>query len=238
MVRWVRPAGVWWWVAQVALLAAVAALTGALAAGSLLDLDVAVRNWIWDHRPPAVFNVATVLNYLGQGGWVLLPLATLLAAALARRTRSVRPLLPVAGAFLVTGLTIGPMKLLLDRGFPGNDKLAHPERLFSDPIRGLAYPSGHAANAVVWYGVIALLVAGLFRAAGRELPAEAGWLIRVVPPLVVVCTTTLLTHHWLTDAVAGVLLGVFLDGLLRRVDWDAVPLPARLGPWRGSANLS
>lgn len=225
--RPVHPAG--WW-PDAALLTALIGLTLALAGGWLLGLDIAVRDWVDTHRPDAGYWIARVLNFLGQGGWVLMPLAGGLAVAVALRARSVRPLLVPVAAFLVTTLTIGPMKLLLDRGFPHNWDLTHPEELFSDPDGGMAYPSGHVANAIVWYGVIALLLAALLRNLGRAgLPAGAYRAIRVAPPAVVFCTTTYLGHHWLTDSIAGLLLGLLLDRLLARVPWDDVPLPGLLG---------
>jgi membrane-associated phospholipid phosphatase len=165
--------------------------------------------------------IARALNYLGQGGLVLVPVSAALAAGVAWRVRSVRPFLIVAAAFLLTGFTIGPMKFWLDRGYPHNETLAHAEELFSDPVGGTAYPSGHVANAVIWYGVIALLVRSVLVAYGRPEPARAvDRLIRWLPPVVVFCATTYLGFHWLTDSIAGLLLGLLLDRLLARAPWD------------------
>ncbi|MEV0393133.1 phosphatase PAP2 family protein [Polymorphospora rubra] len=222
--RPVRPAG--WWLDGV-LLVATAALTLALANGVFLDADIAVRDWVDSHRPDVAAITAEVFNKLGQGGQVLMPVAGLLAAALAWRARSVRPVLVFAGGFLITFATIGPMKLLLHRGYPHNDLIPHPERLFSDPAEGLAYPSGHVANAIVWYGVITLLLAGLLRHLGRPDISPAVYrTIRVAPPAIVFCTTTYLGFHWITDSIAGFLLGLLLSRLLSRVPWDDLPLPA------------
>lgn len=235
-LRPVRPAG--WW-PDLALLAAFVALTVTLAGGGLLGLDIAVRDWVDTNRPDPAYWVARVLNFLGQGGWVLMPLAGGLAVAVALRTRSARPFLVVAAAFLLTYLTIGPAKLLLDRGYPHNWDLAHPEELFSDPAGGTAYPSGHVANAIVWYGVIAVLLAALLRALGRPpLSPSLSAAIRLVPPAVVFCTTTYLGYHWLTDSVAGLLLGLSLDRLLARVPWDDVPLPGLPGGLDRPADLT
>ena len=44
------------------------------------------------------------------------------------------------------------------------------------------------------------------------------WL-RIAPPVIVFCTTVYLNFHWLTDSIAGLLLGVLLARLLVRVPW-------------------
>jgi membrane-associated phospholipid phosphatase len=227
-LRAVRPAG-WWF--DGLLLVGLAAITLALANDQLLGVDLAIRHWSEGHRPDVAYWISRVLNYLGQGGWLLTPLAAILAIALAVRTRSIRPLLVVVGAFVLTYVTIGPFKMWTDRAAPSSS--LPPEesvRIFNvlpPQEYDLSYPSGHVANAIVWYGVIALLLVALLRALGR--PALSPGLvraIRILPAAIVFCTTTYLSFHWLTDSVAGLLLGVFLDRLLARVPWDDVPLPA------------
>jgi membrane-associated phospholipid phosphatase len=201
------------WLVDVALLALFAALTAALAAGTdvFLDADRWVRDWVDGHRPPAANAVARGLNYFGQGGPLLIA-AGLAAIWLARRERSVRPLLPVIGAYLALYLLVGPVKVLTDRVAPH-----HPSGAAEFNTCGLSYPSGHVANTIVWYGVLTLLLAGV-------LPAAARCALRTGPPLVVGVVTTYLGYHWLTDTVAGLFAGLLLDRLLRRADWNAVPL--------------
>lgn len=226
-LRRVHPSG--WWFDGLLLVAAVA-LTVALANGVLLDLDLAVRDWAEPYRDQPVYQVARVFNYLGQGGWLLMPVAGALAVAVSLRARSVRPLLVVAAAFLLNYLTVGPIKLALHRAYPRTFALAHPEQLFGDPVEGLpypmAYPSGHVVNTIVWYWAIALLLAALLRTADRNLPPRLHLALRAGPPAIVLVTTVFLNHHWLTDSVAGLLVGVLLERLLARVPWDDVPLPA------------
>lgn len=231
--RAVRPAG--WWL-DALLLATFVVLTVALARGLLLGLDLAVRDWADTHGPGAAYRMIRALNFLGQGGWLLMPLAGALAVAVALRARSVRPLLVVAATFVLTYLTIGPLKLWTDRAAPRST--LPPEesvRLFNTLPAGeydLSYPSGHVANAIIWYGTIALLLSAL--AAGRLSPAVAR-AIRVGPPAILLFSTTYLNFHWLTDGLAAVLVGLFLDRLLARIPWDDVPLPRRLGEWSGPA---
>jgi membrane-associated phospholipid phosphatase len=199
------------WLVDVLLLVLLAALTAALAAGALLDLDIAVRDWVDAHRPQPWYVAARALNYLGQGG-ALVVVALLAAAWLARRAHSVRPLLPVVAAYAGIYLLIGPVKVLTDRVAPHHESGAAD--LFTG---GMSYPSGHAANTIVWYGVLTLLLA-------EALPSGVRVALRTAPALIVAVATTYLGFHWLTDTIAGILIGLLLDRLLRRIDWNAVPL--------------
>ncbi|MBX7264965.1 phosphatase PAP2 family protein [Micromonospora sp. Llam7] len=232
----VRPAG-WWFDAL--LLAALAGLTAALAAGWFFGLDRAVADWADAHRPTAARWIAIVLNYLGQGTPLTL-IAAGLGVLLAVRLRSVRPLFVPVAAFVLTYLTIGPLKVWTARPAPSasvKEPFLPPEQtlpLFQDdlPVRfAQSYPSGHVANAIVWYGVLALLLVPLLASLGRAVPDRLVLVVRIVPPAVVLCTTTYLGWHWLTDSVAGLLLGLLLDRLLHRAPWDALPLPGRLRQW-------
>ncbi|GAA0377993.1 hypothetical protein GCM10009541_20600 [Micromonospora gifhornensis] len=232
----VRPAG-WWFDAL--LLAALVGLTVALAAGWFFGIDRSVADWADAHRPTAARWVAIILNYLGQGTPLTL-IAAGLSVLLAIRLRSVRPLFVPVAAFVLTLFTIGPLKVWTARPAPSasiKEPFLPPEQtlpLFQEdlPVRfAQSYPSGHVANAIVWYGVIALLLAPLLATLGRRLPRRVVLEIRIVPPAVVLCTTTYLGWHWLSDSVAGLMLGLLLDRILHRVPWDELPLPARLRSW-------
>jgi membrane-associated phospholipid phosphatase len=211
----VRPAG--WW-PDVLLLAGFVALTVALARGALLGWDLAVRSFVDGHRPAVLYWPAWVGNYLGQGGW-LTGGCGLLALYLAWRRRSLWPLGLVVAAFILTFGTLTPLKDWAERAAPHTFELAHPERFGSG---GVSYPSGHLVNAIVWYGVLALLLT-------PWLPERARLALRVVPPAVLCLTTVYLGYHWLTDTVAGLLLGLLLDRLLHRVPWRVAPA-ARSAP--------
>jgi membrane-associated phospholipid phosphatase len=227
------PPGGWW--LDLALLGGFVALTAALARGHLLGLDLRVADWVMDAPPRPVYRTARVLNYLGQGGQVLMPLGLILTGLLVRRSRSVRAALPFAAAFVLTYVTIGPLKIWADRAAP---RFRGPDRaiMFNPAASGteaMSYPSGHLGNSLVWYAVLALLLVALL---GRPLRGREFVALRVAPVAVVFGTTVYTGFHWLTDSIAGVLLGLVLARLIERVRWDALPLP-RLGGWERPAGL-
>ena len=209
-----RPLGGWW--LDLVLVAAFAGLTALLAGGHLLALDQWVADWAFAHQPAPIYWTARVFNYLGQGGQVLMPVALILTGVLAYRSRSWRAVLPFAAAFVLTYITIGPLKIWAGRAAPafdGPDKavMFNP---YATGAKAMSYPSGHMGNAFVWYAVIALLLAAVL---GRELTRRESFAVRVLPVAILFCTTIYTGFHWLTDSVAGVLLGLFLARLIERM---------------------
>jgi membrane-associated phospholipid phosphatase len=191
----------------VSLAAGFAVLTALLAAGWLLDLDVAVRDWCDTHRPEALYWTARGLNFLGNG--TPMAIVTLgLALLVARRVRSPRPLLVPIVTFGLTTVVVYALKWWLDRAAP-RSPLPNAVELFSG---GESYPSGHLVVAIVWYGAIARLLDRLV-----VLPDGLRNAIRVAPPVIVLGTTTYVSFHWLTDGLAAILLGLLLDRLLNRL---------------------
>ncbi|MEJ3743041.1 phosphatase PAP2 family protein [Actinomycetes bacterium KLBMP 9797] len=209
----ISPAG--WWL-DGALVAGFAALTAALAAGWFLGFDSAVSDWVRSHQPDPVYWLARGLNFLGNGGPLTL-LCLGIAILLGIRRRSIWPVAPVVAAFLATGFAIMPLKLWTDRAAPRAEVADRVELFNTVPpdIPTMSYPSGHMVNVLVWYGVLALLLAPWLGRTARR------WL-RIAPPVIVFCTTVYLDFHWVTDSVAGLLLGVLLDRLLARVPWKDI----------------
>ncbi len=147
-----------------------------------------------------------------------------------------RAVFPFIAAFVLTYVTIGPLKIWADRAAPtfdGPDKavMFNP---YASGVKAMSYPSGHLGNSLVWYAVLALLIAALLR---RPLRTGETVAFRIVPVVIVFCTTIYTGFHWLTDSVAGVLIGLVLARLIERIPWDAVPLP-RLRGWERPASLS
>lgn len=214
-------------------LAGFALLTAALAAGcGLIDLDLAAREWSEAHRPAAAETVARALNRLGQGG-VLLGicggLAGLLVLVRWLRERAGwwpagQPLLYLLVAAGLVYLTVAGIKHATERGAPSSPLPPEQTVRLLGPLPpgeyATGYPSGHAVNTIVWYGVLVLLVSALLRAYGRAgLPPAMTRVARVAPPVVVVVVQTYLSFHWLTDSLAGLALGLAIDRTLCLLRW-------------------
>ncbi|BEL11056.1 phosphatase PAP2 family protein [Actinoplanes sichuanensis] len=211
-----------WWPDLLAV-AAFVALTLALARGHLLALDEWVADWSFAHQPWVPYWTARVLNYLGQGAQVLMPVAVILTFLWWRRIQSIRAVLPFVAAFVLTFFTIGPAKVFFDRAAP-KFKLDNRAVLFNPDASGtlsVSYPSGHVANALVWYAVIAVLLAGVLQ---RALTRRETILVRVLPVAIVFITTVYTGFHWLTDSIAALFLGLVLARLIDRTPWDRIPL--------------
>lgn len=215
--------------------AAFGLLTAALAAGGpLIDLDLAVHEWADQHRPAAADSVARVLNRLGQGG-ALFGIGAGLAGLLglvrlwrgAGWWRAGQPILYVLVAAAVVYLSVASVKRATERGAPSSPLPAEQTVPLLGPLPpgeyAAGYPSGHAVNTIVWYGVLVLLVNALLDTyrRGTALPPAVAWTVRLAPPVVVVAAQTYLSFHWLTDSLAGLALGLAIDralSLLRRLE--------------------
>ena len=208
----VRPSG-WWF--DLLMVAIFVAITIALLNRQLLDLDKATLAWSDNHRDALTWWTGYALSCLGQGG--PLTYGTLaISLVLGWRRRSIRPVLVPVAAFLLTYLGIGPFKVLTNRAVPHHG----PAEMFGldhGPF-SMAYPSGHTANAVVWYSALMLLI-------GPYLPRWFYWAVRIGAPTTVAVTMVYIDYHWLTDVLAAIPLGVVLSRMLYRIPFETMSLP-------------
>jgi membrane-associated phospholipid phosphatase len=157
----------------------------------VLDAAVALRTPSRD----ALVNGFTSLG--GILGMTVLALVLTLALALTRRSWTPVLLMAVAAAGSVLLTVAG--KDLVGRARPPADLAVPP--LETSP----AFPSGHTLNATVLIGMLAYLaLLGTARAWVR-------WVVVVAAVLFVLAmglSRVYLGHHWLTDVVAGWLLGL------------------------------
>ena len=141
-----------------------------------------------------------ILRRLDDLGLRGLTAAVLLIAAsfIAFKFKTWRPLNLAMVSLLSLNLVVGTFKLFLGRTKPRDGfDLLH--------AGGMSYPSGHASNAVLSWGILAYLIyryAKVDRYQGRL--ASAG----VVLISLTVCTVSLIRHtHWFSDLLGGLFIG-------------------------------
>jgi membrane-associated phospholipid phosphatase len=166
---------------------AVVAQRGLLTGIQRLD-DAWLRLMISGRAPPFT-DIAKGFNLIGLV-YVTLPVRIAVAGLLAVRRRWWR-LAAFTTAVVLSELLIGLLKGVYDRARPPGSLVA---------ISGGSFPSGHAiaASVTVAAAVITLV------SAGRRLPwGVAAALFSILMGL----SRAYLGAHWLSDAVAGILLG-------------------------------
>lgn len=167
------------------LLGAVLVPTGPLA------IDSHWSELMQDVQAAFLTHVALVFNALGRGLWRALTLAAIGLVLL--RARRWPALVAFAVVEAMTPLAGNVIKTLVDRPRPPGQMLeAH----------GSSFPSGHAAYA----GATALALVLLFTEPGRKRPR---WFIAAAAVMAgMAWSRTYLQVHWLSDALAGTVLGV------------------------------
>lgn len=182
-------------ITMLVLVAATAAVFLLVALPSTRDdvqrLDNAFLKNMIALRIGPVTAVAKGLNVLGSVV-VTLPVRILAALYLAGRKRWWH-LAAFVSAVVVSEALIEPLKSLYDRGRPPHPLVA---------TSGASFPSGHAVAASVT--VVALVIA--FFPTGRQ---RAVWgVAAAIFAFAMGLSRAYLAAHWLSDAVAGTLLGV------------------------------
>jgi membrane-associated phospholipid phosphatase len=155
-----------------------------------LGLDRSWSEAMHDLETPQLTDLALVFNWLGRGVGRALAL-TLVGLLLLRRRRWLA-LVAFAVAESVAPLLSALLKVLVDRTRP-TDGLVHPV--------GASFPSGHATYA----GVTCLALVLLFTT--PDTRRRWWWALTGLGVLGMAWSRTYLQVHWLTDVIAGALLG-------------------------------
>jgi undecaprenyl-diphosphatase len=171
-------------------LIAVVVLVGLLIPTRPLGID---QNWselMHDSEAAFFHQLALVFNYLGRGLGRALSLAAIgVALLVARRWRA---LLAFASTEALTPLTTNVFKHLVDRPRPPNPMLH---------ANGSSFPSGHSSYAAAT--AVALVL--LFSRPGKG--RLIWWALAALSSAAMAWSRTYLQLHWLTDVLAGALLG-------------------------------
>jgi len=159
-------------------------------------LDRPVLDLLRGTRSPVMDTVLTAVT--GTAGKIGMPLIAVTAmVVLGVRRRSWTPVVLIA--------VTGTVSLLLT--VTGKEFIARVRPPYSDAVPPFelseSFPSGHTLNAVAVIGIIGYLLA-LRRGRGARVTIVTAAVLYVV---LIGFTRVYLGHHWLTDVLAGLVLG-------------------------------
>ncbi|GAB3633898.1 hypothetical protein GCM10027421_32510 [Microbacterium shaanxiense] len=182
-----RPVLLWWGIG--ALLAAMALGASMTAPGPDLPsaMDSGWNRMMIGIQTPLLVGFSEVMNDVG-GNWIaiyLIPLVIVAALLIVRRWR--------AALFVVISLLASVVVVQLLKSLFGR---ARPEEMLVISDFG-SFPSGHTANAATM-AVIAVLL----------FPRIWVLLLGVIWTIAMAFSRTLLSVHWLSDTIGGMLVGV------------------------------
>ena len=179
-----------------------------LHSGPLTEIDANIALWNRPELPDWADWIIYNLDHLGLRGLTALCLLTL-AIYLGRRFKTWRPFNLSLLSLLALNLVVGLAKLEFGRTKP---------KLQIDLLDagGMSYPSGHASNAILTWGLFAYL-AVKYSAPSKFRTNLATWSVSAVSILVVLISLFRNTH-WLSDLVGGVSIGAALFFLIVAID--------------------
>jgi membrane-associated phospholipid phosphatase len=166
--------------------------------GPLTQLDITVQAWDGQTAIPSLDQAAWIYDKMGQRS-VLVPILLVIAGVFSQRNRTWRPVVLAAMSFLVLNVVVGAMKILIGRA---QTETGSPDVLSG----GVIFPSGHSSNMVLTGGVIVYL----FLRYARNPPLRtiaAGWSVLTT---LTILTSLYIGSHWLSDLIAGALVGGLL----------------------------
>jgi membrane-associated phospholipid phosphatase len=157
--------------------------------------DPRVTGWMVAHRAEWLTSILRVITWLGSTA-VIIPLGVIVGGFFVLRRRRWQPLALLAAAVAGAVGLYDIVKPLIGRPRPTS-------AIWIGHFSGAAFPSGHAAQSVALYAMLAIVLG-----AGRSASAKTMlWSVAALVALVVGGSRIYLGAHWLTDVLGGYALG-------------------------------
>ncbi|NQW06772.1 MAG: phosphatase PAP2 family protein [SAR202 cluster bacterium] len=168
-----------------------------LTRGWLYELDHYILNLKNPQFEGFAGHILIALDDLGLR-WLTATILLISSAIIGWRFKSFRPFNLSLLAVLSLNLVVGATKLIIGRTKP---------RLYVDVLQagGMSYPSGHASNALLSWGLLAYLI---YRYTNRA-PFQGLKLYPIVGLITatVVVVSLIRNTHWFSDLLGGVFIG-------------------------------
>ena len=168
-----------------------------LTRGWLYELDHYILNLKNPQFDGLASHILIALDDLGLR-WLTATILLISSAIIGWRFKSFRPFNLSLLAILSLNLVVGATKLIIGRTKP---------RLYIDVLQagGMSYPSGHASNALLSWGLLAYLI---YRYTNRA-PFQGLKLYPIVGLITatVVVVSLIRNTHWFSDLLGGIFLG-------------------------------
>jgi membrane-associated phospholipid phosphatase len=182
--------------------------------GPLVELDLWVHRFDGQKQYPGWDRAAMIYDNVGQRG-VLIPLLLIVAAILAWRHRTWRPVSLAVFCVVSLNVVVGAMKLLIGRA---ETETGSPDVLSG----GVIFPSGHSSNMVLTGGLIIYLL----RRYTERPPVRLLAVVVGVATALTCATSIYIGSHWVSDLIGGMLVGGLL--LQAVIVFDRATMRARL----------
>lgn len=176
--------------------------------GPLIDVDTKISEAKRHNFGHFIDFLLRKIDNLGLR-WLTATVLIIAAVLISRQFKSWRPLNLAILALLSLNLVVGLSKLAIGRTKP---------RLNVDLIHagGLSYPSGHASNALLSWGMLAYLI---YRYTHHDVFHGRMLAIGVATTTLAVCAVSLFrSTHWFSDLLGGLFIGGSLLVLIIAID--------------------
>lgn len=154
-------------------------------------LDPRIHEWVDSHRTAGLDVFFKTVTWLGADA-VTIPVLAVCGAMLSRARRSWVPLLDIVVVYGTTVVGHAVVGQVVHRNRP-------PSTEWLVSAQGWSYPSGHTAQAVAAWGVLAVLIAVGAKPRTRLIAGTTAAALAVL----VAASRVYLGMHWATDVLGG-----------------------------------